>query len=294
MPTFRAESLTLHYEQYGARANPLVLLVHGYTCQTIHWPRALIERIADAGYRVVAFDNRDAGLSIKLDHLDVGTIEGVLADWRSIEPPYRIADLGRDVIALMDHLGQSGAHLIGFSMGGIVAQQLALDQPERVFSITSIGSTTSDPDLPRADRDAFRAFVSTPPASREAAIAHLVNGWRALGGPHYDSRRVGLARFAEAAWDRGYSASGAARQLLALLHADPRGERLRTLDVPALIIHGGVDPMVPLACGERTAACLKNSRLTVFEQMGHDLPDPLLDRIADEIVSHLDSVPTER
>lgn len=294
MPTFRTESLTLHYEQYGARADPLVLLIHGYTCQTIHWPKPLIERIAEAGYRVVAFDNRDAGLSVKLDHLDVGTIESVLADPKGVEPPYGIADLGRDVVALMDYLGRSGAHLIGFSMGGLIAQQLAIDVPDRVFSITSIGSSTSDRDLPGADREAFRAFVSTPPAAREAAIAHLANGWRVLGGPHYDSRRVGLARFAEAAYDRGYSASGAARQLLALLRARPRGEALRTLDVPALVIHGGVDPMVPLACGERTAECLRNSRLAVFEQMGHDLPDPLLERIAEEIVGHLDSVPADR
>lgn len=294
MPTFRSESLTLHYEQYGARANPLVLLIHGYTCQTIHWPRALIERIAEAGYRVVAFDNRDSGLSIKLDHLEVGTVESVLADPKGIEAPYGIPELGRDVVALMDYLGQSGAHLIGFSMGGLIAQQLAIDVPERVFSITSIGSSTNDRDLPGAERQAFRAFVSTPPASREAAIAHIANAWRVLGGPHYDSRRVGLARFAEAAYDRGYSASGAARQLLAILRARPRGDALRALDVPALVIHGGVDPMVPVACGERTAACLRNSRLRVFEQMGHDLPDPLIDHIADEIVSHLDSVPADR
>lgn len=294
MPTFTTETVSLHYEQHGARANPLVMLVHGLTCQSIHWPRPLIERLIGADYRVVTFDNRDAGLSAKLDHLEVGSIETVLREFRTIAPPYRIDDLSRDVLALMDHLGQSGAHLIGFSMGGMVVQQMALDFPERVFSITCIGSTTGDRDLPKADRAAFDAFVSTPPDARDAAIAHIANGWRALGGPHYDSRRVGLARLAEAAYDRGYSAAGAARQVLAMLHARPLGELLKTLDVPALVVHGGADPMVPLAAGQRTAECLPGARLRVFERMGHDLPDPLLDDLADEIVSHLARVPADR
>ena len=136
--------------------------------------------------------------------------------------------------------------------------------------------------------------MSTPPAGREAAIAHIANGWRAIGGEYYDSRRHGLARLAEAAYDRGYSAPGAARQLLAILRAEPRGKALEGLEVPALVIHGGADPLVPLAAGERTAASLPNARLAVFEHMGHDLPDPLLEDMADEIIRHLDSVQVRR
>jgi pimeloyl-ACP methyl ester carboxylesterase len=294
MPSFKTETVTLHYQQHGARANPPVLLIHGLTCQTIHWPPAIIDRLTGAGYRVVTFDHRDAGLSTKLDHLEVGSIEAVMANPRGIRPPYGLVDLSRDATALLDYLGQSGAHLVGFSMGGMIAQRLALDCPQRVFSLTSIASSTSDPDLPGADRHAVDAFISTPPPGRDAAIAHLANGWRAIGGSHYDSRRVGLARLAEAAYDRGYSATGAARQLLAILQAEPRGQALEALEVPALVIHGGADPLVPLAAGERTAARLKNSRLAVFEHLGHDLPDPLLDDIADEIVRHLDCVQVQR
>jgi pimeloyl-ACP methyl ester carboxylesterase len=294
MPSLRTESVTLHYDQYGARANPPVLLIHGLTCQSIHWPQALIDHLTAAGYRVVTFDHRDAGLSTKLDHLEAGSIETVLADPRRIPAPYRLADLAGDATALLDYLGQSGAHLVGFSMGGMIAQRLALDVPERVFSLTSIASSTGDPDLPGADPEAIDAFISTPPAARDAAIAHLANGWRVIGGSHYDSRRVGLARLAEAAYDRGYSASGAARQLLAILQAEPRGKALEALDVPALVIHGGADSLVPPAAGERTAASLKNARLAVFEHLGHDLPDPLLEDIAEEIVRHLDSVQVRR
>ncbi len=294
MPSFETETATLHYEQHGARANPPVLLIHGLTCQTIHWPRALIDRIADAGYRVVTFDNRDSGLSSKLDHLDVGSMETVLADPANVPPPYGLSDLAQDASALLDYLGQSGAHLVGFSMGGMIAQRLALDASIRVFSLTSIASTTSDPDLPGAEPEALEAFVSTPPASRDAAIAHIANGWRVIGGTFYDSRRVGLARLAEAAYDRGYSATGAARQLLAILHSEPRGTALEALDVPALVIHGGADPLVPVAAGKRTADSIRGARLTVFEHMGHDLPDPLLEEMAEDIVRHLDSVQEKR
>lgn len=294
MPTFQTESVSLHYEQFGARADPPLLLIHGLSCQAIHWPRPLLRRLTDAGFRVVTFDHRDAGLSSKLDHMDVGSMESVLADPARRAPAYTLVDLARDATALLDYLGQSGAHLVGFSMGGMVAQQLALDAPERAFSLTSIASSTGDPDLPGAAREAMDAFLSTPPAGREAAIAHLAHGWQVLGGEHYDSSRVGLARLAEAAYDRGYSAAGAARQLLAVLRAPPRGEALRALDVPALVVHGGADPLVPAAAGERTAACIGNARLTLFERMGHDLPDPLLNDIADDIIRHLHSVPVRR
>jgi pimeloyl-ACP methyl ester carboxylesterase len=294
MPEFRTEGITLHYEQHGARADPAVLLIHGLTCQVIHWPRPLVDRLAAAGYRVVTFDNRDAGRSTKLDHLDVGSPETVLKNPAAIPAPYGLADMARDAIALLDHLGQSGAHLVGLSMGGMIAQRAALDFPDRVFSLTSIMSSTSDRDLPGGSKSVLEAFVTTPPSRRSAAIAHLANGWRALGGPHYDSTRLGLARLAEAALDRGYSVSGTARQLLAILQAEPRGDALQRLDVPALVIHGGADPLVPLAAGERTAARLKHARLAVFEKLGHDLPDPLLADIAAEIVRHLDSVPASR
>jgi pimeloyl-ACP methyl ester carboxylesterase len=294
MPEFKTEGVTLYYEQHGARADPTVLLIHGLTCQIVHWPRSLIERLTAAGYRVVTFDNRDAGLSTKLDHLDVGSIDTVMQNARTIPAPYGLAEMARDAIALLDYLGQSGAHLVGVSLGGMIAQRAALDFPERVFSLTSIMSSTSDRDLPGGNRSAFDAFVSAPPAKRAAAIAHLANGWRVLGGPHYDSTRVGLARCSEAAYDRGYSACGTARQVLAILQAEPRGDDLQHLDVPALVIHGTADPLVPLAAGQRTAECLKNARLAVFEKMGHDLPEPLLADIADEIVRHLDSVPARR
>lgn len=294
MPTFSRDGITLYYEQHGARANPTVLLIHGFTCQLVHWPAALIDALTAAGYRVVGFDNRDAGLSSHLDQHAVARIESVLADRGSHAPAYGIADMAADAVALLDHLGQSGAHVVGFSMGGMIGQRMALDHPQRVFSLTSIASSTSDPDLPGADRTVFDAFVATPPDGRREAIRHLRRAWQALGGAHFDSARVGLGRYVEAAYDRGYSSAGAARQLLAILHATPRGDALTAIDTPALVIHGGVDGLVPPAAGERTAAALRNGRLCVLKRMGHDLPEPLLGEIGGEIVSLLNAVSTRR
>ena len=295
MPTITtSDGVDIHYQQFGARANPTVLLIHGLTCQIVHWPQPLIDRLTKAGYRVVVFDNRDAGLSSKLEHLETGTVEQIMSGGRAMTAPYNLGDMARDAVAVLDYLGQSGAHLVGLSMGGMIAQRMAIDYPQRVFSLTSIMSSTSDPDLPGADRATFDAFVSTPPADRTGAIAHLTAGWRALGGPHFDSAAVGLARQSATAYDRGYSPSGTARQLLAILTAAPRGDALKALDLPALVLHGTADPLVPLAAGERTAECLKNAHLQVFEDMGHDLPDPLLSDIAEAIVRHLDRAPVQR
>ncbi len=294
MARFQTEQISLDYQQFGARANPTVLMIHGLSCQSIHWPRPLVDRISSAGFRVVIFDNRDAGRSTHLDHLDVGSIESVLSNAPDLAAPYQLTDLAGDCVALLDHLGQSGAHVVGFSMGGMIAQRLALDRPDRVFSMTCIASSTSDADLPAAETAALEAFISTPPAGRAAAIAHLSAGWRAIGGPHYDSAKVGLGRLAEAAFDRGYSAAGAARQLLAILQSAPRGAALAAIDAPTLVIHGEADPLVPVAAGERIAASVAGSRLVTFDKLGHDLPDPLLEAIGDALVAHLRAVPVRR
>jgi pimeloyl-ACP methyl ester carboxylesterase len=294
MPCLQTNSVRLCYRQTGARANPTVLLVHGWNCQLIHWPESLVESLAAAGYRVVAFDNRDVGRSSYLHDADVGTLEHALKNGRRLDAAYQIADLARDAIGVLDHLGQSGAHVIGFSLGGMIAQQMALSWPDRVFSLTSIASSTSDRDLPGGERAAFEAFASTPPADRRAAIAHLAKGWKVAGGPHFDSTLVGLGRFAETAYDRGYDPHAAARQLLTILQAEPRGEALKALEVPALVLHGNADPLVPAAAGERTAASLKNARLVTYDLLGHDLPEPLIGAMADEVVRHLDSVPSRR
>ncbi len=294
MPSFSSGQLDIYYEQWGARVNPPLLLIHGLSCQLIHWPQAFINELTDAGFRVIAADNRDIGLSSTLDDHPVASNEAILADRGAHQPVYTLDDMAEDWVGLLDHLGQAGAHIVGLSMGGMIAQILAIRHPERCFSLTSIMSTTGNPDLPIGDPKALTTFFATLPNEREAAIAQNQNAWTAAGGPHYDSMTCGFARFAAAAIDRGFSRAGCARQLLAVLHQSDRRAQLASLAVPTLAIHGTADPTMPLAAGEDTANACANGRLVKIDNMGHDLPEPLLSEVARAIIEHAKTAPVTR
>lgn len=293
MPSFRSGSLKLHYEQWGARADPPVLLLHGLSCQIIHWPPAFIDGLADAGYRVIAMDNRDIGLSDRVS-APVAEVAEIAVNPSAHPCIYSLRDMAEDALALLDHLGQAGAHLAGLSMGGMIAQTLAIEHSQRCFSLISMMSNTGNPNLPPIDADVRARFLMPPPADRDAAIAQMQEGWRTVGGPHYDSLACGLARMSAQAIDRGFSREGFARQLLAILHQPDRRAALARLNLPGLVIHGRADPLVPLAAGEDTAQALANGRLAVIDKMGHDLPEPLLPEILGHIVEHLRAAPAIR
>ena len=286
MPSFHSGNLNIHYEQWGSRADPPVLLIHGLSCQIIHWPAPFIDALTDAGYRVIAMDNRDIGLSDRVD-APVPDVLEILEDPTTRPCPYTLGDMAGDAVGLLNHLGQSGAHIVGLSMGGMIAQTLVIEHPERCFSLTSIMSSSGNPELPPGDDEVRMRFVAPLPPERAAAVAQFQQAWQAAGGPHFDSVRVGLARLSEAAIDRGFPRDGFARQLLAILHQDDRRAALARLDVPGLVIHGNADPLVPLAAGEDTANALANGELAIIDKLGHDLPDPLLGEIAGHIVDHV-------
>ena len=296
MPSFTRAGLRLHYEQWGARTDPPVLLIHGLSCQIIHWPPRLVELLAAAGQRVIALDNRDIGLSSAVDAPAprVAEIVANLADLSIHPPAYTLSDMAGDAVALLDHLGQAGAHVVGLSMGGMIAQTLAIEHPQRCFSLTSIMSSTGNPDLPPPKPEAFAAFIADRPEDRGQAIAQYQQGWRILAGPHYDSLAEGLARFSEQAVDRGFDNAGFARQLLAIRHAPDRRKALAQVQAPALVIHGAADPLVPPAAGEDTAKALPNAKLKVFDKMGHDLPEPLVPEIAQAVIDHVKQSATRR
>ena len=296
MPRFSHADLDIHYEQWGARADPPLLLVHGLSCQIIHWPPGLIDLLTGAGYRVIAMDNRDMGLSSRVSAPapKVADILAAMDNLSPYPPPYTLSDMAADAVALLNHLGQAGAHIIGLSMGGMIAQTLAIEHPERTFSLTSIMSTSGNPELPPGEPEALAAFITDRPEDRDAAIAQYQRGWDTVAGPHFDSLSEGLARFSEQAVDRGFSAEGFARQLLAILHQPDRRQALAKVAAPGLVIHGGADPLVPLAAGEDTANALSNGQLKVFDKMGHDLPETLLPDIAAAIIEHVDAAPSTR
>ena len=297
MARFKAQSGVIHFEHRGARASPRALFIHGLGCQLVQWPDALLDGIVARGFCAVTFDNRDAGLSDGPDTRPP-SIEALLAERDtpgSLQAAYTLSDMAQDAVDLLDHLGQAGAHVIGLSMGGMIAQRMAIEHPERVYSLTSIMSSTGDPALPPGDPEVERKLLATlAEESAEVAIVHHIDAWRALGGPYYDSEDCGMARFARHAVARAYRPEGTARQLAAILTDGDRSSALANLVVPTLVAHGQADPLVPLAAGIATAKAIPDAELLAIEQMGHDLPEPLIPTVVESIAAHIRAVEVSR
>ena len=297
MARFRAQNGVIHFAHRGARANPRALFIHGLGCQLVQWPDALLDGMVASGLCAVTFDNRDAGLSHGPD-VRPPSIEALLAERDapgSLQAAYTLSDMAQDAVELLDHLGQAGAHVIGLSMGGMIAQHMAIEHPERVYSLTSIMSSTGDPALPPGDAEVERKLLATlATESAAVAIVHQVDAWRAFGGPHYDSEECGIARFARRSVTRAYRPEGTARQLAAILADGDRSGALADLVVPTLVIHGKADPLVPFAAGIATAEAIPGAQLLAIEQMGHDLPEPLIATVVESIAAHIRAVEVSR
>jgi pimeloyl-ACP methyl ester carboxylesterase len=210
-------------------------------------------------------------------------------------PPYTLQALAADAVALLDHLGQAGAHVIGLSMGGMVAQWMAITHPARLFSATLLMTSSGAPGLPPPAPEVAAAMLARPSGEdRAALLEHALRTCDLVGGPHYRSRDVGLGRFAAAALDRAYHPAGFVRQLAAIVADTDRAGRLAGIRVPTLVVHGDADPLLPLACGQDVAARIPGARLVVVPHMGHDLPEPLLPELLAHIRTHLAAVPLRR
>ena len=298
MPFFTGNSLQLYFEQRGARSDPPLLLIHGIGCQLVQWPDSFVDGLVAAGYRVLLLDNRDVGRSAKLDDLgapDVPALLAALGTNDAVRAPYSIFDMAADAVALLDHLGQAGAHVIGVSMGGMIAQRMATAFPSRVFSLTSIMSSSGAAGLPQPDPDTAAELVALPAASdRATVVAQAHKTWNALGGPHFISEECGIGRLAGAAFDRCYHPTGFSRQLAAVVSDVGRADDLAKVQAPTLVIHGDADPLVPLAAGRDTAARIPGAQLSVINNMGHDLPEPLIPTILALITAHVGSAQARR
>jgi pimeloyl-ACP methyl ester carboxylesterase len=282
MPCVEANGLEFEYDTFGESGAPPLLLIMGLGAQMISWDEDFCQLLAGRGFHVVRFDNRDVGLSTKLDHLGTSDLSAVAGG--SQQPPYRLEDLADDSAGILTALGIDAAHVVGASMGGFVAQLLAIRHPSRVLSLTSImsapgGMTDNAPATP----DAMEALLKPPPADREGMIEHGVWVSSRISGPeHFDPEEARRKRIR--AIDRSVSVAGTARQLAAIAAARSRAEQLGALDVPALVVHGEVDPLVPVENGRRTAEAIPGARLLVLPTMGHDLPRPCWPEIVDAIV----------
>jgi pimeloyl-ACP methyl ester carboxylesterase/ribosomal protein S18 acetylase RimI-like enzyme len=266
-----------------------ILLIHGLGGQLIDWDPAFVTRLVAAGYRVLRMDNRDAGASTHLEgKAPLGEIRRAVEAGGEPAVPYRLADMANDAAALLDHLGIESAHLVGVSMGGYIAQELAIRDPDRVLSLTSIMSSTGDRRVGRPSRDGLRALFRAPAADPAAAVDDMVDARRILATPgSFDADRE--RRRVIAAVARSYDPSATGRQLAAIWASGDRTSRLRRLDTPALVIHGDADHLVDVSGARATAAAIAGARLEIIEGMGHDLPPRFWGHILGAIVTHLDA-----
>lgn len=278
MPRTAANGIDVTYETRGDPASPTLLAIHGLGAQMTDWPPGFLDGFVAQGFHVVTFDNRDQGESTWLD--DAGTPDlGALLGDPTVPVPYRIADMAADAAGLLDALGIDRAHVLGVSMGGMIAQQFVIDHPQRSVTLTSIMSTPS-PAVGSPTPEASAALLVPPAEGRDAAIEQSVAGSRIIGSPGFPFDEAGHRERAAVHYDRGYHPEGTARQLAAILASPDRTGGLREVGVPTLVVHGAEDPLVTLPGGEATAAAVPGAELWVVEGMGHDLPAAVLPELA--------------
>ena len=280
MPTAPTNGIELFYEEEGDPAGDPMLLVMGLAAQLTAWPQPFVDDLVSRGFRVLRPDNRDCGLSTSLDGLPANLFEA-MAD--PAMAPYRLVDMAADAVGLLDHLGIASAHVVGVSMGGMIAQVMALDHGPRVRSLCSIMSTTGAPDVGQPTAEAVMAMLTPPPPDREGVVARSVEMASIIGSRTHPLDAAEARARSGAAYDRAYRPEGALRQLTAILASPDRTDRLRRLRVPTVVIHGLQDTLIQPDGGRATAAAIRRSELIELADMGHDLPAHLWPLIADAI-----------
>jgi pimeloyl-ACP methyl ester carboxylesterase len=283
----KANGIYLCYQEFGEVSDPALVLIMGMGAQMVGWDDEFCEALALRGFRVIRFDNRDAGKSTRFDRAGVPDVMTALTKaWlrKPVAAPYHLGDMANDVAGLLDALQIEKAHLVGASMGGTIAQTLAIEQPARLLSLTSVMSTTGDPDLPPPQYWALSALFKPAPRDLESYIDYYVKTWKLLRGSPFPEEEARDRARAVLNHSRGLNPEGGARQLMAILASGSRAAALRQVQTPTLVVHGAADPLVPLTSGVATAKCIPGAELLVLEGMGHALPMRLWPRIIDGIV----------
>ena len=282
-----ASGITLEYETFGSPGFPPILLVNGFGAQLTSWPRDFCEHLADGGRHVIAYDNRDTGLSqtfpdspAPINDILSAVSTGDLAGARSLAP-YQLSDMAADGIGLLSALGIEQAHVLGASMGGFIAQTMAIEHPTRLLSLISMMSSTGEPEYGQAEPASLQALLAPAPVERDAYI-ESAQSWLLWHSKRYPELTETRAAAAES-FDRGIHPAGTTRQLAAMLAAGSRADALAELAVPTLVIHGLDDTLIAPSGGERTAELIPGARLVLVEDMGHDRPRPLWDEICTPI-----------
>jgi pimeloyl-ACP methyl ester carboxylesterase len=286
MPFLTANGLRIAYEEFGDRRAAPMLLIMGLGAQMILWRDDFCATLAARGFRVIRFDNRDAGQSTWFEAAgmpNIMQIAAAVAAQQPIEAPYLLRDMAADAAGVLDALDIERAHVVGASMGGMIAQSLAIAHQTRVRSLTSIMSTTGNPTLPPPRAEALGVLLAPPPTTREEAIERGVLVFRTIGSPGFPFDEPEIRSLATLTYERGFNPAGTARQLVAILASGSRVEALRQIAVPTLVVHGREDPLVSFAAGEDTAAAIPGAELMAIDGMGHDMPRPIWPRLIDGI-----------
>ena len=285
-----ANGISITYEDKGPRDAPPILLVMGLGGQMTLWPDEFVDALNERGFRTIRYDNRDVGLSTRFDAAGVPNVKWMFvkaALGLRVRSAYTLADMAADGMALLDPLGIARAHVVGASMGGMIAQHIAARHPGRTLSLTSVMSSTGNRRLPRARKEAMDVLAKRPMSGdKEDLIAYSVNAARVIGSPGYPPDEERLQRRVRSDFERGWYPQGVARQMAAIVADGDRRKMIRTITAPTLVIHGEADPLVPLEAGRDTAANIPGARLMTIPGMGHDLPLGLVDTLADAISDH--------
>ncbi|MDW5443601.1 alpha/beta hydrolase [Polaromonas sp. SM01] len=293
----RANGIDIEVEDSGAGSEgmtrPAVLLIMGLGMQLVAWPPAMVQALVDAGYRVIRLDNRDIGLSQKFDHLGTPNLVWESLKYKlglPVKSPYSLHDMAADALAVLDALKVDKAHVVGVSMGGMIAQRVALAAPERMLSLTSIMSSSGARGLPQAKPQVIRVLLGRPAGSdQQSALEHYVKLFKAIGSPGFPSEDAELRERIAAAAQRSFYPTGTLRQMVAIVADNRRAAELASLRLPTLVIHGKADPLLPFACGEDTARRIPGARLIGIEGMGHDLPAGVVQRLLEPLIPHLNA-----
>ncbi|MFX1419978.1 MAG: alpha/beta fold hydrolase [Promethearchaeota archaeon] len=275
MPKAKANNIEIEYETFGNPSSKPLLLIMGLGAQMIRWDVEMCEKLAESGFYVIRFDNRDVGLSTKFDEAgepDLMKLFMAVQRGEKIEAAYTLNDMADDAVGLLDALNIEKAHICGASMGGMIAQVIAYRHPSRVLSLTSIMSSTGNPDLPQPKPQALQVLIRPPPEGRDAIIEDGVNRLRIIHGSGFPFDEKKARQLVEASYDRSNYRPGYTRQLAATLATGNRKPALSSIKVPTLVIHGSHDPLMPPDGGKDTAEAIPGSELLIVEGMGHSLP----------------------
>lgn len=287
MARTKANGIEIEYETFGKKDDPALLLIMGLGAQLTLWPESLCEGLAQQGFFVVRYDNRDVGLSTDFDSAGLPNLMDAFAKvmkGQKVDAPYLLSDMAADAIGLLDALGIDRAHMVGGSMGGMIAQVIAATYPARTRSLVSIMSTSGRYGLPAGKPEAVAMLSAQPEGpSREQIVAHGIKLRTVISGPGYPTDPAAMRALVERNVDRRYYPPGAARQYLAIMASGPRVDLLKTVKVPTLVLHGEDDPLLPVECGRDVAALVPGAKIETFPGWGHDVPEQMVPKLVSSI-----------